>query len=64
MDSNIIRQLPVSIEAEQALLGAIIVNPDAFNVVGGMIDGDDFYLKEHRHIYAALVKNVCSQQNY
>ena len=56
MDSNIIRQMPVSVEAEQALLGSIIVNPDAFNTVGGMIDADDFYLKEHKHIYTALVK--------
>ena len=56
MDSNIIRQMPVSVEAEQALLGAIIINPDAFDTVGGMIDAEDFYLKEHKHIYLALVK--------
>lgn len=56
MDSNIIRQMPVSVEAEQALLGAIIINPDAFDAVGGTIDADDFYLKEHKHIYTALVK--------
>lgn len=56
MDNNIIRQMPVSTEAEQALLGALIVNPDAFNIVGGMIGQDDFYITEHKHIYAALVK--------
>ena len=56
MDNNIIRQMPVSVEAEQALLGAIIINPDAFDTVGGVIDSEDFYLKEHKHIYMALVK--------
>ncbi len=54
--SNLIRQMPVSIEAEQALLGSIIVNPEAFDKIGAMISTEDFYLEEHKHIYAALLK--------
>ncbi len=57
MDNNsIVRQMPVSIEAEQALLGSIIINPECFDKVGGIITVDDFYLEEHKHIYAALMK--------
>ena len=56
MDSSIIRQLPASIEAEQALLGSIIVDPDSFDKVGGMISAEDFYVDEHRHIYTTLLK--------
>ena len=57
MDSNnLMRQMPVSIEAEQALLGSIIVNPDSFDKVGGMISAEDFYVEEHKHIYSALLK--------
>ena len=58
MDSNssLIRQVPVSIEAEQALLGSIIVNPDAFDQIGGIITAEDFYVTEHKHIYNALIK--------
>ncbi len=57
MDNNsLIRQVPVSIEAEQALLGAIIVSPDAFDKIGGIISADDFYVAEHQHIYTALIK--------
>ena len=56
MDSNIIRQLPASIEAEQALLGSIIYDPDSFDKIGGMISADDFYLDEHKHIYTTLLK--------
>ena len=52
--SSLIRQLPFSVEAEQALLGAIIFKPELFDVVGGMIESNDFYLEEHRHIYTAL----------
>ena len=53
--SNMIKQMPVSIEAEQALLGSIIIKPESFDVVGGMISSDDFYLDEHKHIYNALL---------
>ena len=55
MDSaGLIRQLPVSIEAERALLGAIIIKPESFDKIGGMITTDDFYLTEHQHIFSAL----------
>ncbi len=54
--SSLIRQVPVSVEAEQALLGSIIVSPEAFDKIGGMIKAEDFYVTEHQHIYAALLK--------
>lgn len=58
MDSQsiLMRQMPVSIEAEQALLGSIIVSPDAFDKIGGLITAEDFYVEEHKHIYSALIK--------
>ena len=55
MDSSIIRQLPASIEAEQALLGSIIVSPDSFDKISGIVSTEDFYLEEHKHIYSALL---------
>ena len=55
MDNSIIRQLPASIEAEQALLGSIIVSPDSFDKISGIISTEDFYLDEHKHIYSALL---------
>ena len=51
---NMIKQMPVSVEAEQALLGAIICKPALFDVVGGMMSASDFYLEEHKHIFTAL----------
>ncbi len=56
MDSNITKQMPVSVQAEQALLASIIVKPDCFDKIGGMITADDFYLEEHKTIYTALLK--------
>ena len=55
MDNNIIRQIPANIEAEQALLGSIIISPDSFDRVSGMITAEDFYLEEHKHIYRTLL---------
>ena len=54
-NSDIVKQMPVSVEAEQALLGSIIVSADAFDKVSGMINVDDFYVAEHKHIYTALL---------
>lgn len=56
MDSVNIKQMPFSVEAEQALLGSIIIKPEAFDKVGGNIQPEDFYLAEHQHIYSAIVK--------
>ncbi len=48
--------MPISVEAEQALLGSIIVNPDVFDRVGGIISENDFSVDEHKHIYMTLLK--------
>ena len=50
-----IKQLPVSVEAEQAVLGAIIVDAKCLDIVGGMLVPDDFYLGHHKHIYTTLM---------
>ncbi|MBR2465760.1 MAG: replicative DNA helicase [Clostridia bacterium] len=55
VNNTLIKQMPVSVEAEQALLGSIIIKPEAFDQIGGMIKVEDFYLEEHKHIYSAFV---------
>lgn len=45
---------PYSIDAEQAVLGAIIIDPDCLNLVATQIKEEYFYLKEHREIYKTL----------
>ncbi|MBR7117283.1 MAG: replicative DNA helicase [Clostridia bacterium] len=58
MDSNnqIIKQAPISIEAEQAVLGAIIIDPKVYDTIGGMITAEDFYLEDHRNIFTTLTR--------
>lgn len=45
---------PYSIDAEQAVLGAIIIDPECLNLVATQIKEEYFYLKEHREIYKTL----------
>ena len=45
MDGSFIKQMPVSIEAERALLGSIIIKPETLDTVGGFILPEDFYDK-------------------
>ena len=54
MDNPMVKQMPVAIEAEQALLGSLIINPKCFEQIGGMIKASDFYLLEHQHIFSAI----------
>ena len=57
MDANSValKQVPFSVEAEQAVLGSIIIKPEAFDKIGGMLTSDDFYLDEHKSIFSAFV---------
>ncbi len=53
---NNIKKEPFSLEAEQSLLGSILINPESFNDIGGFITGDEFYLEEHKEIFDAMKK--------
>lgn len=54
MDSQIDRKLPFSLEAEQSVLGSILIDPQSLDIVTGIIRADDFYLEEHQSIYSAM----------
>ena len=51
---ELIRKLPFSMPAEQSLLGAVLIDPVSLNEVAALINGDDFYLGEHKQIYLAM----------
>ena len=48
------KKMPASIEAEQALLGAILVKPTVFEDIAGGVFADDFYIDEHKKIFHAM----------
>ena len=47
-------RLPYSVEAEQATLGSIIIDPKCFTQIASLLKADYFYLPQHKEIYAAL----------
>lgn len=56
MRDELSRKLPVALEAEQSVLGSILIDPDCFNKIAGVIRAEDFYLEEHQAIFNAMRK--------
>ena len=52
--SELIRKMPVSLEAEQSVLGSILIDPECFPEIASMLKSDDFYLESHAAIYLAM----------
>ncbi len=47
-------RLPYSVEAEQAVLGAILIDPKCLNEVAVGLSPEYFYLPQHKEIYSAI----------
>lgn len=47
---------PESITSEKNLLGSILINPDAFVLVSGILKSDDFFYLRHQHIWVAMTR--------
>ena len=47
--------LPQAIEAEKALISAILVNPDVLDDILSIIRDEMFYRKEHQIIYKHII---------
>ena len=45
---------PHSVEAEQSVLGGLLLDNSAWDRAGDLLVESDFYRFEHRHIYAAI----------
>ena len=54
MSIELERRMPFSLEAEQSVLGSVLIDPAVLDVLTGMITSEDFYLEEHRRIYSAM----------
>ena len=48
--------VPHSREAEEAVIGAILINPEAYYDVAQFLVGDDFYIHRHRWIWDAFTR--------
>ena len=50
--------LPYSLEAEQSVLGAVLVDPDCINKVADILRPEHFYLPEHHAIYSVMMQKM------
>ncbi len=57
-NKNLYRTMPSNINAEQVLLGALLINNDSINQVGDFLRHDHFYEPVHQRIYEAIQKFV------
>ncbi len=54
MDDILARQAPHSLEAEQAVLGSMLIDSRCVNDIVGLVRPDDFYLQANRDIYETM----------
>jgi replicative DNA helicase len=48
--------VPHSREAEEAVIGAVLINPEAYYDVAGFLHADDFYIHRHRWIWETFTR--------
>ncbi len=49
-----LNRLPYSVEAEQSVLGSIIIDPESITQIATQVKPEYFYLPQHREIYKTL----------
>lgn len=49
-----VKSIPANIEAERAVLGALLIDPDAIIKVASYLRAEDFYRERHAWIYEAI----------
>ena len=54
LTNDVARRLPMSVEAEQSLLGALLIDPERFKDIANIVRSDDFYLEQNAHIFEAM----------
>lgn len=54
MDTAVIRQVPYSLEAEQSVLGAILLDARCINDIISVVRADDFYLTQNKDIFETI----------
>ena len=55
MSTQIEKQIPFNLEAERAVLGSLLIDPEAITQIADWLTSDDFYRDAHRTIYRTLL---------
>lgn len=63
MNGELDRRMPFSLEAEQSLLGSILIDPACMDELAAIMSADDFYMPEHAQIYRAMQSMYLKSKN-
>ena len=63
MNNELDRKLPFSLEAEQSLLGSILIYPMCMDEIAPLISAEDFYVPEHTEIFRAMQSMYLKSKN-
>ena len=55
---NTLKLPPHSIEAEQSLLGGLLIENEALDKIADLVSPSDFYRQDHRLIYQHIIKLI------
>ena len=55
---NNIKELPNNIEAEQAILGTILVSNEIFDEINTIVSSNNFYDPMHQKIFGAIENQI------
>ena len=58
----LLRQMPHSLEGEQAVLGSMLIDPDCVKNVMDQLRPEDFYLRQNREIFEVLYRKFSYAQ--
>ena len=56
MDFDLNTSEPYNLEAEQTVLGALLIDPEALSVALNYIKPDSFYVSKHRDLFAIIIR--------
>ncbi len=63
-EPSISQPLPHSIEAEQAVIGGLMLRNDAFDSIAEVLSDSDFYSKDHQLIFNAMTRLAADNQPF
>ena len=63
-EPTISQPLPHSIEAEQAVIGGLMLKNDAFDSISEVLADTDFYSKDHQLIFTAMGRLASEDQPF
>jgi len=62
VESMLGKSLPSNIDAERAILGAILLNDECYHAIADALLATDFYMPSHKAIYQAIVSLASNNQ--